>query len=158
MTMKLLIAGAGLVALAAAAPSTAQYYPPYAGNYGAPYGNAYGHYTSDAERFAADRCAAEVQSRLSRNVGVSGILGTMFGQRTTAARVVGVTRVKSTNAQMRVTGLASSGRYAYNDDYGPYGYGAYGAVGYNTAQQADLVFKCNVDYRGRVSQVDIRRR
>ena len=30
---------------------------------------------------------------------------------------------------MRVRGLASSGRYAYNS-YGPYGVGAYGALGY----------------------------
>jgi len=43
-------------------------------------------------------------------------------------------------------------------NYGPYGMGAYGALGYNSYQGADLSFKCNVDYRGYVRNVDINRR
>ena len=58
---------------------------------------------------------------------------------------------------MRVRGLASSGRYAYNS-YGPYGVGAYGGLGYGYANQADLSFRCDVDYRGYVRNVDINRR
>jgi hypothetical protein len=58
---------------------------------------------------------------------------------------------------MRIRGVASSGRYAYNN-YGPYGYGAYGALGYGYANSADLSWKCDVDYRGYVRDVDINRR
>ena len=54
---------------------------------------------------------------------------------------------------VRVTGLATSGRaYAYS----PYGYGAYGATAYN--YRPDLRFRCDVDYRGYVRDVDINRR
>ena len=51
-----------------------------------------------------------------------------------------------------MTGLANSGRYAYS----PYGYGMYGAAG--AGYQADLSFRCDVDYRGRVRDIDINRR
>ena len=40
--------------------------------------------------------------------------------------------------------------------YGPYGAGAYGAYGYG--YQPDLTFKCDVDYRGYVRDIDIMRR
>ena len=45
-----------------------------------------------------------------------------------------------------------------NQGYGNQGYGnqGYGAQGYN-AQAADLRFSCRVDYRGRVSSLDIKR-
>lgn len=46
---------------------------------------------------------------------------------------------------------------AYNG-YGPYGVGAYGALGYNAYGGADLSFRCDVDYRGFVRDVDINRR
>jgi hypothetical protein len=72
--------------------------------------------------------------------------------------VVGVTRVDPrSNGTVRVRGLASSGRYAYNN-YGPYGVGAYGAVGYNYANAADLSFRCDVAPNGAVYSVSINRR
>jgi hypothetical protein len=40
----------------------------------------------------------------------------------------------------------------------PYGYGYYGAVGYNYANAADLSFRCDVDNRGRVRNIDFNRR
>jgi hypothetical protein len=58
---------------------------------------------------------------------------------------------------MRIRGLATSGRYAYNN-YGPYGYGAYGALGYGYDASADLSWRCDVDNRGYVRDVDINRR
>ena len=64
-----------------------------------------------------------------------------------------VTRVNPRRSTVRVRGLASSGA---NYGYGPYGVGAYGAVGYGYAP--DLSFRCDVDYRGYVRNVDIDRR
>ena len=102
---------------------------------------------------ATQRCAAAVQSRLSTNTSTGGILGAILGVRTnTQGRVLNVTRVNPNRSTIRVRGLASSGRMAYN----PYGYGAYGAVGY--AYQPDLNFKCDIDYRGRIRDIDITRR
>lgn len=74
----------------------------------------------------------------------------------TYGRVLSVTKETPTRSGMRIRGFASSGRYAYNR-YGPYGVGAYGALGYGTAA-ADLSWKCDVDYRGYVRNVDIHRR
>ena len=45
------------------------------------------------------------------------------------------------------------GYYGYD---GGYGYGAYGAAGYS--YRPDLSFRCDVDYRGYVRNVDINRR
>ncbi len=150
-TIKTLALGAGFAALAAAAPASAQYYP----SYGAPYGNAYGYYANSATNMATQRCAAAVQSRLSTR-GSTGIIGQLFGiNNYSNARVLSVTQVNPRRNNIVVRGVASSGRMAYN----PYGVGAYGMLGSNYAQAAaDLSFRCNVDYRGYVRDVDINRR
>lgn len=153
MFMKFLAAGAGLAAMAAAAPASAQYYPPYGGYYGAPYGNAYGYYGYNPQQLAINQCTAAVQNRLSTRAGIGGILGSMVGINT-SGRVLAITQVNPRRSTVRVRGLASSGRMAYN----PYGYGYYGAVGSQYAAGADLSFRCDVDYRGRVRVVDIDRR
>ena len=150
--LKTLLAGGTVVAaMAAAVPAAAQY----------PYGyNSYA-YGGVNTNFAAQQCTAAVQNRLyARNSGGIGtILGSLFGANMapTNARVLSVTRVTPTSSGVRVRGLASSGRMAYNP-YGAYGYGAYGALGYGYAQAADLSFKCDVDYRGFVRDIDINRR
>lgn len=149
MIKTFLIGGAGLAALAAASPSAAQYYPygysqnPYAYGYSAnPY--AYG-YSSNPYAMntstATSRCTAAVQSRLYSRNGLAGILGSLIGSYGTQGRVLSVTRVTPNRSYVRVRGLASSGRMAY-------GYGAY----------PDLSFKCDVDYRGYVRDIDITRR
>ena len=147
LMMKLLAGGAGLAAFAAAAPAAAQYYP----NYGYGYGyNSYNHY--NVTQAAASRCTAAVQARLN-NRSRTGILGALFGINTrTSGRVLSVNRVDPNRSTVRVTGFATSGRYAYNN----YGYGAYGTLGANYAP--DLRFRCDVDYRGYVRDVDIFRR
>jgi len=145
MTMftKIFAGAAGLAAIAAA-PAAAQYgygYPPY--------GNAYGYYGNNTE-LAVQQCTAAVQSRLSNRAGISGILGGVLGAPVATGRVLSVTQVNPRdNATVRVRGLANSG-------YSPYGYGAYGAAGYG--YQPDLSFKCDVDYRGRIRDIDINRR
>lgn len=148
MMTKILAGTAGLTALTAAAPAAAQYYP----NYGYGYGNAYG-YNSTA--LATQQCSAAVQARLNNRVGIQGILGAVLGANVPTGRVLSITRVNPNRNTVRVRGLATSGRMAYNN-YGPYGVGAYGAVGY--AYQPDLSFSCTVDYRGYVRDVDINRR
>ena len=150
MTIKkmMIIGGAGLAALAAAAPASAQYYG-YNNGY-SNYGYGYGYNTTQA---AAERCAAAVQNRLSYRGSNTGILGSLLGVRTnTSGRVLSVTRVTPNRNMVRVRGVATSGRMAYN----PYGAGAYGMLGANYA--ADLQFRCDVDYRGYVRDVDINRR
>ena len=150
MTMKFLIAGAGLAALAAA-PATAQYaYPGYGYGY-----NAYGYNNANVTQYAANRCTAEVNARLyNRNSnGLAGLIGSLLGANTAAsARVLSITQVNPRRNNVRVRGLASSGRYANN----AYGYGYYGAVG--SAYVPDLQFSCTVDYNGRIRDVDINRR
>ena len=159
MIKTMIAGGAGLAALAAATPSAAQYYPygysnPY--SYANPYGySAYGGVNTNV---AAQQCTAAVQSRLYNRTSIGGIIGALLGANTmTNSRVLGVTRVSPNNGFIRVRGIASSGRHAYNS-YSPYGVGAYGALGYGYQQAADLSFKCDVDYRGYVRDVDIHRR
>jgi hypothetical protein len=146
---KMSAAGTGLAAIAAAAPAAAQYY-------GAPYGYGYGYGYGRANMtaIAAQQCTAAVQQRLYNRTSIGGILGAVLGANTTG-RVVSVTQVVPRQNSIRVRGLASSGRLAYNG-YGPYGVGAYGAVGYG--YQPDLSFSCSVDYRGYVRDVDLNRR
>jgi hypothetical protein len=154
MTMMKLFAGAaGLAAIAAAAPAAAQY--GYANPYANPYGYAYG-YNSNLTAMATQRCSAAVQNRLYRRTtnGVTGIVGALLGANTmSTGRVLAVTQVVPRGSTVRVRGLATSGR---STGYGPYGVGAYGALGYG--YQPDLSFKCDVDYRGYVRDVDINRR
>ena len=149
--IKSLALGAGFAALAAASPASAQYYQPYAN----PYGNAYGYNAHAATNAAAQRCAAAVQQRLSVR-GNRGILATLLGANTYSnARVLSITQVNPRRNSVAVRGVASSGRLAYN----PYGVGAYGMLGSNYAQPtADLSFRCTVDYRGYVRDIDINRR
>ena len=152
--MKILAGTAGLAAFAASAPAAAQYYG-YQGygyqsnRYAQPYG--YG-YSSASTNMAVQQCQAAVQSRLNVR-GSSGILGAIFGLNTGFnGRVLSVNRVTPRRSSVTVSGLATSGRMAYS----PYGYGAYGA--YGSSYQPDLSYRCSVDYRGYVRDVDINRR
>ena len=141
---KLLAGSAGIAALATAGPASAQY--PY--GYGYNYGYNYGVNT----QAAASQCTAAVQNRLYTRTGLGGVLGSLLGLSGTSARVLSVTRVTPNRNYIRVRGLATTGRYAYN----PYGAGYYGALG--AGYRPDLSFKCDVDYRGYVRDIDINRR
>ena len=77
----------------------------------------------------------------------------MLDSQTSGGRVLQVTQVNPNRNSVTVRGLASSGM---NRGYGYNGYGAYGASGY--AYAPDLSFKCSVDYRGYIRDVDINRR
>lgn len=169
ITTKLLAGAAGLAAIAAAAPASAQYYSNpygYSNGYNNQYGyNQYGYnqynrgyaYGAANTNVAAQQCSAAVQQRLYNRSGIGGILGAVLGANT-QGRVLSITQVNPrNNGMIRVRGLASSGRMASNG-YGPYGVGAYGALGYGYANAADLSFRCDVDFNGYVRNVDITRR
>jgi hypothetical protein len=154
MMTKILAGGAGLAALATAAPASAQYYP-YGYSNPSVYGAQYG-YRYNSTALAQQQCTAAVQARLNNRTSLAEIFGSLVGLPTNNyGRVVSITRVDPNRSTIRVRGLASSGRMAYNG-YGAYGVGAYGALGY--AYQPDLRFRCDVDYRGYVRDVDIDRR
>ena len=155
ITMKRMLAGgAAIAALATAAPAAAQYAYPYNHN---PYGySQYGQYgygnTYNMTQVAAQRCTAAVQQRLSTRVGLGSVVARMLGVQTAQPRVLNVTRVDPRRNTIRVRGFASSGNYAYN----PYGAGLYGSLG--AAYQPDLQYRCDVDYRGYIRDIDIDRR
>jgi hypothetical protein len=151
---KFLAGGVAIAALASAAPAVAQYYPGY-GNPGYGYGygggnvvgqvlnqvlgNGYGNYGGANSQVAVNQCAAAVQSRLSGGYGGYGY----NGYANTGARVLGISRVEPrSNGELLVRGVANSGRYA-----------SYG----NSQGQVDLTWKCRVDYRGFVRDIDINR-
>ena len=146
--VKVLAGGVAIAALAGAAPAAAQYYPGY--GYGYPYGGGsvvgqvlndvlgggYG-YNGANSQVAVNQCANAVQARLSGGYGGYGYNGYAGG------RVLGISRVEPrSNGGLTVRGVASSGRYA----------GAYGGQ-----PPVDLTWKCKVDYRGFISDVDIDR-
>jgi hypothetical protein len=152
-TMKRLVGlGAGIAAIAAAAPASAQYY-------GYSRYNGYNNYGYGMDtNAAASQCTAAVQSRLYNRTSLGGILGSLVGVPTARGQVLSITQVSPrSNGMIRVRGLASSGRYAYNN-YGPYGVGAYGALGYGYNNAADLSFRCDVGYNGAIYDVHINRR
>ncbi|MEO7277203.1 MAG: hypothetical protein ABIW33_04180 [Sphingomicrobium sp.] len=179
-TITTLLAGAaGLAAITAAVPASAQAYgytqPTYgytqSYGYTQPYGYAqtygqnygYGQNSGYAQNSYASsvgqrQCTAAVQSRLYNRTSLGSILGSLVGVPQSSGRVVGITSIQPRGYGMtRISGLATSGRYASNN-YSPYGVGAYGALGYNSAASADLNFRCDVDARGYVRNVSVSRR
>jgi hypothetical protein len=170
--LKFVIAGrVAAAALMSAAPAAAQYYPGYGypgygygggnvvgqvlnqvlgGGYGA-YGG-YGGYGGGNSQAAINQCTAAVQQRLSGggyNGGYGGY-GYNNGYAYGGGRVLGVSRVEPrSNGGLTVRGVATSGQYA--GTYGGFG-GGYGGQG-----QVDLTWKCKVDYRGFISDIDLDR-
>lgn len=148
---KILAGGATLAALANAAPAAAQYYPGYGYGYGNPYGGnvvgqvlnnvlggGYGNYGANSQ-VAVNQCAAAVQQRLSGGYGGYGYNNGGYG----GGRVLGISRVEPRgNGELTVRGVATSGNYAY---------------GYSGQGQVDLTWKCRIDYRGYVRDIDINR-
>ena len=129
MTMvKILASGVGLAAIASTAPATAQYNP------ASPAGAH--------AQLAAQQCSAAVEARLkSRDYGAVSAPGT--------AGVVTVTRADAEKRFVRVRGTATSGV--------PTPIGAIGTLAAAAAPSADLTFKCRIDYRGRILELDIDR-
>lgn len=182
---KVLAGGIGLAALAGAAPAAAQYYPgyPYGGGYGG-YGQQGGlgaiidqilggnRYAYGADqRMLVERCIAAVTNRVQREYAYSNY-GYPYGQGAYGsygyaggARVLGITDIDRDSRELQVRGIATANANmgAYGSPYGGYGqqygspYGGYGQQ-YGYAQPAgELRFKCDIDYRGRVTDIDLDR-
>jgi len=149
----ILAGGVAALALVSAAPAAAQYYPGY--GYGNPYGGnvvgqvlnqvlgggygGYGGYGNNSQA-AVGQCTSAVQARLGGYGSPYGGYGGGYGYAN--GRVLGVSRIEPrSNGGLTVRGVASSGRY------GGYAYGA--------NAQPDLTWKCKVDYRGFVSDIDL---
>ena len=171
---KILAGGVAFAALVSAAPAAAQYYQ----GYGQP--NVVGQVINQVlgggygvnSQVAVQRCAAAVEQRINYQYnrgpagygGYSGYGGYNPGYNGYAynqgtARVLGVTSVERRSGNgLRVRGVATARAQAVG--YGGYGgyspYGGYG--GYGQPQQVgELSFRCNVDYRGYVTYVDVDR-
>ncbi len=129
MTMvKILAGGIGLAAIAGGAPAIAQYNP--ANPAGA------------QAQLAAQQCSAAVEAQLkTRNYGAVSEAGT--------AGVLTVTRADAEKGFVRVRGTATSGV--------PSLVGSVGALSAAQSPPADLTFKCRIDYRGRILELDIDR-
>jgi len=169
---KILTGMAGLAMVAgAAAPAAAQYqygYPNSGYGYGYPNsgnvvgqvinqvlgGGAYGQYGTGNSRVAVDQCARAAVARVNGSYGAYGNSRYGYGyngyNNAGVARVVAITRVEQRSNGLRVRGVIDAA-----GGYGNQGYG-YGNYGYARGQQLD--FKCTVDYRGYVRDVDLDRR
>jgi hypothetical protein len=120
--------GIGLAAIAGAATATAQYNP------ASPAGAQ--------AQLAAQQCSAAVEARLkARGYGAVSAPGT--------AGIVTVTRADAEKRFVRVRGTASSGV--------PSVAGAVGTLAAAQSPPADLTFKCRIDYRGRILELDVDR-
>ena len=139
------------------------------------------------DRTAVSQCAAAAQAQSAAQVRPAynqyGQRVQGYGQQGYAyaqmphAQVTAITNVERRNNGLRVSGLMRSpmaNAYAYGQQgYNPYQQG-YGQQGYNPYQQgygqygqqqayanvttsSDLSFRCNVDYRGMVTNVRINR-
>jgi hypothetical protein len=186
MTMfKFLAAAAAVGGLAA--PAIAQYpYPqqvpqPYPGQPGYGYQQGYGYNQgygnqggigaiinqllgnrySVTDRTAVTQCANAAMVRAQsqyrgpaypQGYGQQGY-GYQQGYAAPQMRVTAITSVERRNNGLRVRGLMSSG---YGGQYGGQYGNQYGYQGQGYAQ-GDLTFRCNVDYRGYVTDVRINR-
>jgi hypothetical protein len=142
-----------------------------------PYGQ-FGYNQGVNPQTAVNQCAAAVNQRLQRQYGYGGYgagyggyaggyspygYGNGYGNGYAGGQVLGISRVEQRSASvLRVRGFATSGMAYGEYPYGGYGGGYGGYNGYNgnayAAAPADLSFRCDVDYRGYIRDIDIDRR
>ena len=178
---KLMFGGAAIAALVVtAAPAAAQYYPQPGYGYGNQgYGNnnvvgnilsqilGGGNYRQD-DRYAIDMCVRATEARLNGfngayNYGGYGQYGGYgnngYIQGYNGARVTRITNVERRSTNLKIYGLATTGRGGYGKQGYGYGNQGYGNQGYgNQGYGANLRFNCKVNFRGQVTDVDIDRR
>lgn len=164
-TLTRMLAGAAAVAAlaGAASPASAQTYGyPYGYSYPQTYGYPYNGYNNgnivgqivnsvignNAYAYSADtqaqldRCAAAVEQRLNTAYSPYGGYGYGYGSAQAYGRVVGIHSIERTSTGLRIRGVASDGRTAA---YSPYA----------NPNTPNLTFKCDIDYRGYVRDIDL---
>jgi hypothetical protein len=115
-----------------------------------------------SDRRAVSQCAtaavAQAQNQY-RGYGQQGY-GQGYNQGYVNMRVTAITDVQRRSSGLRVKGLIDSGRVYGQGGYGQGGYGQ-GGYGQGYANRGygggDLTFRCNVDYRGYVTNVRLER-
>lgn len=183
---KILVGGAGLAALTAAAPAAAQYYPQNPGYPGGGYpGGGYGQggvlgsildsilggrsYASN-DRNAVEQCVRAVEFRINtrgldneggryRNYAYGYGYDNRYGGGYMGARVTSVTQVqRRSNGGLKVFGYATTGQQG-NYGYGNqgYGYDRQGYGQYGYNQASDAQFDCTIDRYGRITDIDAKR-
>ena len=148
------------------------YYPPQQGygqqgyGYNDPIGQAInqllGNRYNVTERTAISQCASAAVQQASAHYRPRNPYNQQYGynqgygyqQGYNAAAMMRVTAI--TDVQRRQNGLRVSGLIDSHSGYPPYGQ-AYGYQNRGYAATGDLSFRCNVDYRGAVTNVRIRR-
>jgi len=133
-----------------------------------------------AEARMAQTSRAPAYGQYPQAYGNQGYSPQAYGYNMRQARVVGITGVERKSNGLKVSGVMDSGRSQYRGAYPNQGYN-YVAQGYpnqgypnqgypnqgypnqygnaygQAAQVADLRFSCRVDFRGYVSDIDIKR-
>jgi hypothetical protein len=133
-----------------------------------------------AEARMAQTSRAPGYGQYPQGYGGQGYPPQAYGYNMRQARVVGITGVERRSNSLKVSGVMDSGRSQYRGAYPNQGYN-YGAQGYpnqgypnqgypnqgypnqygnaygQNAPVADLRFSCRVDFRGYVSDIDIKR-
>ena len=133
-----------------------------------------------AEARMAQTSRAPAYGQYPQGYGNQGYPPQAYGYNMRQARVIGITGVERRSNSLKVSGVMDSGRSQYRGAYPNQGYN-YGAQGYpnqgypnqgypnqgypnqygnaygQNAQVADLRFSCRVDFRGYVSDIDIKR-
>ena len=148
-------------------PQYQQQYPQQGYSYQQGYGQGYaqnpvgqiidqllGNRYNVTDRSAVSRCASAAMAQAAAeyrgngyNQGYGQSRGYGYNNATAAMRVTSITDVQRRNNGLRVSGLMSSGHG-----------GQYGSqYGYENRGYGDVSFRCNVDYRGAVTDVRIRR-
>lgn len=183
---KILLGGAAVAAMTAAAPAAAQYgYPGYGGAYpGYGYGNQGGGVIGSIlnqilggrsygqnERYAVEQCVRAVEYRINtrgldneggryRQYGYGYGYNNGYANNYQGARVVSVNQVsRRSDGGLKVYGYASTGMPTRGGNYGynGYGYDNYGYGQYGYQQQADARFDCTIDRYGRIRDIDAKR-
>lgn len=183
---KILLGGAAVAAMTAAAPAAAQYgYPGYGGAYpGYGYGNQGGGVIGSIlnqilggrsygqnERYAVEQCVRAVEYRINtrgldneggryRQYGYGYGYNNGYANNYQGARVVSVNQVsRRSDGGLKVYGYASTGMPTRGGNYGynGYGYDNYGYGQYGYQQQADARFNCSIDRYGRIKDIDAER-
>ena len=183
---KILLGGAAVAAMTAAAPAAAQYgYPGYGGAYpGYGYGNQGGGVIGSIlnqilggrsygqnERYAVEQCVRAVEYRINtrgldneggryRQYGYGYGYNNGYANNYQGARVVSVNQVsRRSDGGLKVYGYASTGMPTRGGNYGynGYGYDNYAYGQYGYQQQADARFDCTIDRYGRIRDIDAKR-